>query len=211
MRVTIGRRGLILAVVAGVGGMYALRAVRPDGDVIEQPDLTDSVLRAEGPRAGADDAAVRMAVFTDYRCPNCRAAHAPMMAAAADADVLLLLRDWPVLGPQSERAARIAIAADAQGRYLAVHDGLMKAAALDDASLERAVLDAGADWSAAQAGANGPIVTDRLQQNGNQAFALGLRGTPGYLAGPIRVEGALDEAGFARLFERAAREQERQG
>lgn len=208
---TIGRRGLILAVAAGVAGMYALRTVRPDGDVLEGNALFDEVLQVDGPRVGPADAVLRMALFTDYRCPGCRASHPAMMAAAEQAGVLLLFRDWPVLGPASERAARIALAMDQQGRYPAVHDAFMRAPSLDEATLERIVVLVGGDWPAALTEAQGPTVTDRLQRSANQAFALGLRGTPSYLAGPIRVQGALDGDGFARLFERAAREQERQG
>ncbi len=42
-----------------------------------------------------------------------------------------------------------------------------------------------------------------LRTNGQQALAIGLPGTPGYLAGPVLVIGAIDEADFTRLFARA--------
>lgn len=191
---------------AGVAGMLLLRTIRPSGDTIEDRRLLDDILATDGPRHGPDDADLRVALYTDYRCPVCRASHAPMLAAAGRAGVLLLFRDWPVLGAASLRAARIAVAADAQGRYMAVHDALMRAPSIDEPSIARAVAAAGADWPLAAAGADGAAVTARIQRNVNQAFALGLRGTPGYLAGPIRVQGGMDEAGFTALFERARRE-----
>ena len=43
-------------------------------------------------------------------------------------------------------------------------------------------------WLAAHADA----VAARLRANGQEAYSIGLAGTPGYLAGPMLVMGAID-------------------
>lgn len=39
--------------------------------------------------------------------------------------------------------------------------------------------------------------------NGQEAYSIGLAGTPGYLAGPMLEMGAIDETDCGRLFARA--------
>ena len=46
-------------------------------------------------------------------------------------------------------------------------------------------------------------IARQLARNAQDAFALGLQGTPGYLVGPFIVEGALSEAEFLRVIDQA--------
>jgi protein-disulfide isomerase len=73
------------------------------------------------PEQGPADATLRLAVFTDYRCPACRhALRALTEAAERDGKVRMIYKDWPILGPPSERAASIALGCAEQGIYPAV-------------------------------------------------------------------------------------------
>mgnify|MGYP002652508719 CR=1 FL=1 len=54
-------------------------------------------------------------------------------------------------------------------------------------------------WLAAHA----ELVAGRLRANGQEAYSIGLSGTPGFLAGPMLVMGAIDAGDFGRLFARA--------
>ena len=89
--------------------------------------------------------------YMDYQCPYCRAAHATLAAdRRRTRRSAIIFRDIPVFGPASEKAARVAIAAKYQNKYLAVHEALLDASRpLDDAKIEAAVKKAGADWAAA--------------------------------------------------------------
>jgi protein-disulfide isomerase len=147
-------------------------------------------------------------VFTDYRCPACRAAHPAMKrAVATDRKVRIVYKDWPVFGAASERAARIAIASSFQGIYPLVHDRLMSGRADSEDALRNAVQQSGGDWRRLQGdlASKQTLISAELARNRRQAFELGLPGTPGYLIGPILVRGALTEAEFTRVF-RAARQ-----
>ena len=65
--------------------------------------------------------------FFDYRCPYCRQMH-PMLnrLLAEDHGVRFVAKEWPVFGGPSVTAAKIALAADWQGKYTAVHQALME-------------------------------------------------------------------------------------
>ena len=49
-------------------------------------------------------------------------------------------------------------------------------------------------------------VAARLRANGQEAYSIGLAGTPGFLAGRMLVMGAIDPGDFERLFARARAE-----
>lgn len=193
-------------VVGGWAVGQVLRRTAPIGRDIGP--RADAILAGDGsPEAGPADATVRLAVFTDYRCPACRHAFPAMEGAVRrDGKVRIIYKDWPIFGPPSERAASVALATGEQGIYPAVHRRLMTDnRMIDDDMLRDVVTQAGGDWPRATAwlSANEQAVAARLRTNGREAYAIGLAGTPGYLAGPMLEMGAIDETDFGRLFARA--------
>lgn len=67
-----------------------------------------------------------LAVFTDYYCPYCpEMSDLVIELSEGAAPVTPVWWDLPLLGPRSEYAARVAIAAGNQGQYLPVHQHLM--------------------------------------------------------------------------------------
>ena len=58
-------------------------------------------------------------------------------AVARDGNIRLVYKDWPIFGAQSERAAKVALAADRQGIYPSVHHALMHMP-VDGQSMRRA-------------------------------------------------------------------------
>ena len=180
----------------------------PVGRDIGRSDTVAAILDGtDSPRFGPRDATLRLAVFSDYRCPACRQAFPALEnAIRADGAVQVISKDWPIFGAASERAAQVALASVAQGIYPAVHHALMTDdRGIDDAMLEDVVTAAGGDWARVTSDlrVQGDTITERLRSNGREALSVGLTGTPGYLAGPILQLGALDAGGFARLFARA--------
>jgi protein-disulfide isomerase len=153
---------------------------------------------------------VTIVVFTDYRCPICRATDPALQdLIAADPTVRVIFKDWPIFGPASKAAAEVALAAARQGRYLAVHRALMESRTpLDPPGIERAARDAGVDWPrlAATRQAVGPALEAQLARHALQAFSLGLQGTPAYIVGAYLIEGGLDAGALAQAVRRARRE-----
>src|SRR5579863_4698196 len=76
--------------------------------------------------AGAADADLRIVEYFDYNCPYCKKI-APDLERllAQDGKIALVYKEWPILGDVSVIAARAALAARWQGKYLAAHDALM--------------------------------------------------------------------------------------
>lgn len=143
---------------------------------------------------------VTIVEYTDYQCPFCRAAHdALLQLTAKDKKVRVIYRDWPIFGQQSERAARLAIASQWQGKHAAFHDALMKSPRpLTEQSIKAAAKKAGVDWSKLEADlkSHSSEVEALLARNDEQAMQLGLNGTPGFIIGETLYAGGMDLAGL---------------
>lgn len=133
--------------------------------------------------------------YLDYQCPYCRTAHGTLRELMAkDKKVRIIFRDIPVFGPASEKAARVAIAAKYQNKYLAVHEALLQASRpLDDRKIEAAVKKAGADWAVIQADLKrrSADIEDLIERNMIQSEMLGFTGTPGFIIGTTLGFGAI--------------------
>lgn len=203
-----GRKDLIqllIAVVIGVGVSQVLLRSAPLGRDVGDNAVAQAALRDErAPSSTPVDPTLTLVVFTDYQCPACKRANAAMDAAVAkDGRVRIVYRDWPIFGAISERAARVAIAADRQGIYPAVHRRLMvESRRIDDEVLCDAIEASGGSWDRVLADLrdHAAEIDGQIARTNADALALGIRGTPAYLAGSRLVTGALDEAGFERLF-----------
>ena len=184
-----------------------LQTRRPLGENVSNNPLALAVRNdRSSPAGGPSTADLTLIVFTDYRCPACRAAYPAMKRAIAkDGKVRIVYKDWPIFGDASERAAEVAIASNFQNIYPRVHDRLMIGRADSDAALRTAVERSGGDWRKLQSDLtrNRSQIDAEIRRNKMQAFGLGLGGTPGYLIGPILVRGALTESEFTRVFRQA--------
>lgn len=135
------------------------------------------------PSFGPVDARVTVTEFFDYRCPYCKMAAPQYLAIMqANPDVRFVFREWPVLDQgedvTSQYAARAALAAHAQGKYLAVHKALMAQSALSIDGIDRILEANGVDLPTARA-AMATADTSRLLANIHTgAASIGLEGTP---------------------------------
>jgi protein-disulfide isomerase len=196
---------IILLVLLGLGVGQILRHAVPIGRDLGDNATMRAVLRDRTyPSQEAPVSTLTLIVFTDYRCPACRRADPEMEAAIAkDGHVRVIYRDWPIFGPLSEHAARIAIAADSQGIYSALHARLMREPrTLDDPVLRELVARSGGNWTKLQADlkTHRGEIEAQLANTRTVVFSLGIAGTPAYLAGPVLAMGANDATDFANLF-----------
>jgi len=138
------------------------------------------------PAIGPVNASVVVHEFFDYRCPGCKAVAADTLRLVqANPDVRFVFKEWPILDRgedvTSQYAARAALAAQAQGRYLAVHQALMSEASLDAAAVDRILRDNGVDPTTAQAAIADPQTTRHIADIHTAAATLGLVGTPTFI------------------------------
>lgn len=193
----------------GVG--HYLRRVQPLGQDVSAIMDVPALLDAPGfPYEGPPDALVIMLVFSDYACGVCRKVEPWWRAAAREAagngnPVRVVHRDWPILGPDSVRAARVALAAGRQGLYASVHQILMQTGRHDEEALRQAVVASAGDWARLESdlAMDGAAIDDLLARTARDALQLGFRGTPGYLIGPLRIEGGVSQRQFADAIQRA--------
>ena len=160
------------------------------------------------PRAsvgGNPDGDVTVVEFLDYRCGVCRRVH-PVIAQllAEDGDIRILYRDWPVLGPDSVFAARAALAARRQGKYLAFQDALLKSSGkLPRDEVLRIAASVGIDIRRLESDIAGPEPAEILRDTYALAEALNLRGTPSFVIGERLVRGGRGLAAMKRLVAEA--------
>ncbi|WP_309627867.1 thioredoxin domain-containing protein [Brevundimonas sp.] len=158
-------------------------------DTINAAVAANAALMAPDPRDpafGPDDAKVTVVEFFDYRCPGCKAVSEDYLALIrANPDVRFVFKEWPILDrgddTSSNYAARAALAAHRQGRYLAVHQALMAENGLTRESVDRILAANGVDMAQAAA-VIADTGTDRLLADIHTTGAtLGLVGTPTFL------------------------------
>jgi protein-disulfide isomerase len=146
-------------------------------------------------------------IYSDYQCPYCRKMHPVLQQAMAeDRKLRLIYRDWPIFGPVSVSAARLAIASKWQNRHEPFHEALMLTSGkLNDASIRSAAKRAGVDWARLQADlkSHGPEIDALIARTSKQAAYLGLQGTPALIIGPYLVPGAMDLAAVRETIREA--------
>jgi len=148
------------------------------------------------PFAGPVKADVTVVEYLDFNCPYCRKAAVTVgQLLAADQKVRILYKDWPIFGGVSAYAARAALAAKWQGRYIAAHDILIDSPArlATEAQVRERLAFAGVDLAALDRDLadHREAIDAVLARNAAEARALGFSGTPGLVVGAFVVPGAV--------------------
>ena len=164
--------------------------------------------RIETPFAGAvlgnPRGAVTLVQFTDYACTYCRQSVADIQALiAADPQLRVVIRELPILSPDSERAARVALAAAQQGRYAAFHDAMFAGGKPAAPSIAAASDKARLDMARASVVAGSPAVSGELAGNLALSRELGITGTPAWVVGNRLLIGAVGRETRARAIAEA--------
>lgn len=154
---------------------------------------------------GNPKGAVTIVEFFDYNCHYCKGA-LPDMAKLVhdDPNLKLILKDFPVLGPGSVEAARVASAArnqlpgdkfwDYHYKLLNMHGAIGKEQALAVAK------DMGLDMAKLQKDMEAPEIATGIHQVMDLADSLQINGTPSFVVGDQVVVGAV---GYDQLHEKA--------
>ncbi len=188
-------------VLASQAGLRALSL--PGIDLERSPTLEALWADTGSPQLGPDDRTVRIHVFTDYQCGVCKADHDQIDRAARSDTARFIFKEWAILGPASTLAARAALAARYQGRYVLMRDELMRGPGPPNrAKIAIAARRAGVDLARLQSDliSHRQDIDRELARVSRQAFSLGLRGTPAYLIGRRLVVGSISASQLKRLI-----------
>jgi len=149
---------------------------------------------------------VTLVEFTDFACTYCRGSVADVEALVRDnPDLRVVVRELPILSPQSAVAARWGLAAAEQGRYAAFHKAMFAAGRPDPANIQAAAKVAGLDLARAAKVIADPRINAEITTNLHYAQTLGFDGTPSWVIGDQAISGAVGREALAKAIE-AARE-----
>src|SRR4051794_7929471 len=135
--------------------------------------------------------------FFDYNCGYCKRAMDDMFALMkSDPKLKVVLKEFPVLGPGSVEAARVAVAVRMQDktgkRYMDFHQKLLSGRGQADKARALAVAkEAGLDVARIEKDMASDEVRQTLEESLKLAEKLGLNGTPSYVIGSNVVIGAV--------------------
>ncbi len=162
--------------------------------------------RAEDPALGDPAGDVTIVEFMDYRCGYCRSM-APALRALLEQDrrVRLVVKEFPILGPDSVTAARAALAARKQGRYGELHWALYQAKDLSETAILELARRQGLDPERLARDMRAPEVERAIEHSRELAEALGISGTPSFVVGDTLIPGAAPVARLAELIAKARR------
>ncbi len=159
----------------------------------------------DAPVMGNPEGDVAIVEFFDYKCPYCkRVAGVLRDVVAADGNIRLIMKEFPILGPQSIKASRAALAAHRQGKYEAFHWALMtKPGDMSDPHIRRIARGVGIDIERMMADMEAPEIQAMIKRNNDLAQALQITGTPAFVIGDTLVPGAIDRKAIERLVAQA--------
>ena len=201
--IRLNRRRLLGSLGVSALGLSALSVpVRAQGDnvltealVLRDPDI---------PVAGNADGNISIVEYFDYQCPYCRKVEPELRQVVhEDGKVRLVWKDWPILGPMSVTAARMAQASKYQDKFIEAHDALIEInSKLTETKIREALSGGGVDIDRLDRDlvSNESAINATLARNNDQATAFEFRGTPAFIVGKFRVPGVLTLAQFTQVI-----------
>ncbi len=142
---------------------------------------------------------VTVVEFFDYNCGYCKKALTDMQAVMkADPKLKVVLKDFPILGPESVEASRVALAAKQQlkgDKLFEYHARLLSTRGKVDGERATALAkEMGLDMARLRQDQASPEVMAAIQENVGLGDKLGLSGTPAFVIGDEIIPGAVGEA-----------------
>ena len=201
--IRLNRRRLLGSLGVSALGMSALSVparaesenVLTEALVLRDPDI---------PVAGNAGGNISIVEYFDYQCPYCRKVEPELRQVIhEDGKVRLVWKDWPILGPMSVTAARMAQASKYQNKFAEAHDALIAInAKLTEPKIREALAGGGVDIDRMDRdlASNESAINNTLTRNNDQATAFEFRGTPAFIVGKFRVPGVLTMAQFTQVI-----------
>lgn len=156
------------------------------------------------PVGGNPKGDVTIVEFFDYRCSFCKRVFPLIMSLLKqDKNVRYVFKELPILTPESEIAARAALAAWRleKDKYLGFHIKLMGShGKLSEKRIMRMAESVGLDTAKIRQEMKSPAVEKALRNNFELARNLGATGTPAFVIGGQFVPGAVDLSTIKRLI-----------
>ena len=159
------------------------------------------------PVLGPKDAEVAIVEFFDYNCVYCRRALKDLQRLLdEDGKLKVVFKEFPILGPGSDEAARIALAAKLQNpeKYWELHRSLLSYPGRINGKVALSVAGKlGYDVEQLKKDMNSDEVKSIIATNMQLADALGIQGTPAFVTPTKVIRGARGYAALRQALEEA--------
>jgi protein-disulfide isomerase len=135
------------------------------------------------PKVGAKNADITIVEFFDYQCSYCRKIE-PVIAKLIQTDnkVNVIYKHLPIFGENSIYAAKLALAAQQQGKFSAFHQALMAINGdFDKKALLTAANTVGLNTQKLEKDSQNTVYTQELEANQKLANNLNIMGTPAFI------------------------------
>ncbi|MCO4824435.1 MAG: DsbA family protein [Pacificibacter sp.] len=157
------------------------------------------------PVLGNPNGDVTVVEFFDYNCPYCKRVKPHMEALlAADKNVRVVYREWPILGEGSVFAARAALASREQGKYDEFHWAMMEMKGrVGEANVMQAAEKLGIDTAQLRSDMDSPKINEHIETSMRLARSLGFNGTPSFVIGEALAPGLIEADQMIELVNQA--------
>jgi len=139
---------------------------------------------------------VTIVEFFDYRCGYCKRVFPDVQSLIKkDGNIRYVLKEFPILGAESVYASNVAMAVwlHQPDKYFAFHSAMMlNKGGLGETKVMELAQSAGIDTTALKEQMKDPVIEKTLAATQEQAKALNISGTPGFIFGNTLVPGAID-------------------
>lgn len=155
---------------------------------------------------GNPDGDVTIVEFSDYRCGYCRKAFADIEELiSSDGNIRFILKELPILGPQSLISSQFAISVRmlyGDDAYKAAHDALITLRGdATSQSLARLATELGHDPAALEERMRSPEVMAIIEANHALATTMEIDGTPAFVVNGTMVRGYVPLQGMRQIVE----------
>lgn len=147
---------------------------------------------------GNPEGSVNLVEFYDYRCPYCREVHGDInRLIEQNPDLRVVMKQFPVKDspgetPVSLIAARAAMAAEKQGKFMPFHDALFEAPRpLTESDVYAVAEAAGLDVARLKEDMQAAAITQHIRDSLFLANELGINGTPSFVVGDVLIPGLV--------------------
>lgn len=133
--------------------------------------------------AGNPNGTVTLVEFFDYNCKYCRQFHPKLLALAAkNPNLRIVYKEFLMFGPFSLPAAQAALAAQKQGKYLALQAALLSAThPLTQEEILSIAKTTGLDSKKLQTDMASPAIAQQIEHNNALVKTLHLQGAPAFI------------------------------
>jgi protein-disulfide isomerase len=187
-----------------LGGAATLAAMGGAARAQSEPSVNAVLNDPDNPVFGNPDGDIAIVEWFDFNCPYCRKIEPELRQVVQDdGKIRLVMKDWPILGPVSVTASRMALACKYQNKYEKAHDAIIGVSSrLTEPRIYELLAGAGVDVDRAKKDleTNAKAIDGMLARNNDTAEGLGFRGTPSFIVGKFRVPGVLTMDQFEQVI-----------